>query len=62
MAQLQQGVGIAKEGHNLPYHHRIDVMNYVCFFFFLAMPCGIWDLSSPTRDLTPVPCSGSTES
>ena len=23
------------------------------FFFFLAVPCGLWDLSSPTRDQTP---------
>ena len=30
--------------------------------FFLAAPCGMWDLSSPARDQTHVPCSGSTES
>ena len=22
---------------------------FYCFFFFLAVPCGLWDLSSPTR-------------
>ena len=29
-------------------------------FFLLAMPRGVWDLSSPTRDRTHAPCSGST--
>ena len=32
------------------------------FFFFLAVPCGLQDLSSPIRDRTCVPCIGSTES
>ena len=32
------------------------------FFFFLAMPHGMWDLSSPTRDRTHAPCIGSAES
>ena len=32
------------------------------FLCFLATLRGLWDLSSPTRDLTCVPCSGSTES
>ena len=31
-------------------------------FFFLAVPLGLQDLSSPTRDRTPAPCSGSVES
>ena len=30
-------------------------------FFFLAVPCGMWDLSSLTRDETQAPCSGSVE-
>ena len=30
----------------------------VYFFYFLAMPRGIWDLSSPTRDWTRGPCIG----
>ena len=30
------------------------------FFFFLAAPHGMWDLSSQTRDRTRAPCSGST--
>ena len=28
-------------------------------FFFLAVPRGMWDLSSPARDPTQAPCSGS---
>ena len=37
---------------------------HVQFFSFiaLAMPRGMWDLSSPTRDGTRAPCIGSTES
>ena len=31
-------------------------------FFFPAAPCGFRDLSSPTRDQTCAPCSGSAES
>ena len=31
-------------------------------FFFLAMQCGLWNLSSLTRDKTCTPYSGSTES
>ena len=31
------------------------------FFFFLAILRIIWDLSSPTRDRTHAPCSGSPE-
>ena len=27
---------------------------------FFSVPRGLWDLSSPTRDWTPAPCSGST--
>ncbi|KAM9089625.1 pericentrin-like isoform 1-T1 [Megaptera novaeangliae] len=34
----------------------------VCFLFVLATPCGMWDLSSPTRDGTRAPCSGSAAS
>ena len=32
------------------------------FWLFLAMPYGTWDFSSPTRDRTLAPCSGSAES
>ena len=34
---------------------------FVCLFFFEA-PWGMWDLSSPTRNRTHAPCSGSMES
>lgn len=30
--------------------------------FFLAVPRGIWDLSSQTRDGTHAPCAGSAKS
>ena len=29
---------------------------------FLAVICSMWDLSSPARDRTRAPCSGSVES
>ena len=32
------------------------------FVFSLAVPRGMWDLSSPTRDRTHTPCLGSVES
>ena len=35
---------------------------FVCLFLFLAAPCGMWDLSSPTRDRTCAPCSGCVDS
>ena len=34
----------------------------VDFFSFLAVPRGLWDLSSLTRDWTQAPCSGNVES
>ena len=37
--------------------------DFFFFFFFLARPCGgLRDLSSPTRDQTLAPCSGSVKS
>ena len=30
----------------------------IFFFFFLAVLGSLWDLSSPTRDQTHVPCTG----
>ena len=32
------------------------------FLFFQATLCGLWDLSSLTKDVTCAPCIGSTES
>ena len=34
----------------------------VFFVFFLAIPNGMWDLSSLTKDQTCAPCPGSSES
>ena len=31
-------------------------------FIYLAMPCGMWDLSSPSKDGTRAPFGGSVES
>ena len=33
-------------------------MFLVTFFFFSTMSCSLWDLSSPSRDWTLVPCMG----
>ena len=33
-----------------------------CLFLFLAMPPGMWDLGSLTRDQTHAPCSAGTDS
>lgn len=34
----------------------------IVVLLLLAVPCGLWDLSSPIQDLTRVPCSRSAES
>ena len=39
---------------------RCQALEFVCLFF--AAPCGMWDLSSSTRDRTCAPCSESVES
>ena len=51
-------------------HHRVfsfyisfsilPTSSHPPFFFFLVMPCGLQDLSSPTRNQIPAPCNGST--
>ena len=41
-------------------HH--DFVVFLFFFFFLAVLRSLQDLSSPTRDRTHAPCSGSLES
>ena len=43
-------------------HPNPPATDLCSFLFFLAAPGGMWDLSSPTRDRTPVPCNGSAES
>ena len=46
--------------------HLNNTVNELFFFSlfkkFLAVLRGMWDLSSPTRDGTHAPCSGSAES
>ena len=38
-----------------------ELLKFFCFFFFFFfLLCGMWDLSSPNRDGTCAPCSGST--
>ena len=46
------------------HHTRMSVtrMNFGKVLFFFCHLCAMWDLSSPTRDQTYAPCSGSTES
>ena len=44
----------------VPFHHSLISLHLN--FFFLAMLCGMKDLSSLTRDGTRAPCSGSAES
>ena len=48
------------ELNQLQFFSKIDV--YFTFTHFLAMPCGIRNLSFPTRDGIHTPYSGSTES
>ena len=50
-------------------HHHYLIPEYfpyppkeTSFFVFLAKPRGLWDLSSPTRDQTYTPCSGTIQS
>ena len=35
---------------------------FLLLFYFLALPCDMWDLSSPPRDQTCAPFTGSMES
>ena len=62
------GAGDAGEEESSPArgHRRQPLGNaketLTFLLLFLAVPCGLWDLSSPTRDWTRAPCSGSAES
>ena len=38
------------------------VLFFFFFPYFLATQCGLWGLSSPTRDWTRAPCTGNVES
>ena len=44
------------------FHFYLFTLNFIYFFNVLAAPCGMWDLSSPTRYRTHAPCIGSSES
>ena len=39
-----------------------DTLFFRGLFYVFAMPCGMWDLSSPPRDQTCTPCTESVES
>ena len=45
----------------VPWSHSRTYLIFIFLFLFLAIPSGLWDLSSPTRDGTRAPCSGSAE-
>ena len=49
-------------GYGIIFWRRNSAFSLSFSFFFLALPHSIWDLSSPTRDQTHTPCSGSAES
>ena len=52
-------------GHARPWTKQFTDISHLTFwkiFFFLATPSGMWDLSSPARDLTRAPCIGRAES
>ena len=51
-------------GHAREHAHVCDNTQSLSssFFFLLAMPCGMWDLSSLTRDWTQAPWSGRAKS
>ena len=57
-------ISSAQRFHGL--HILVDTCYFLFYFFLvwfglvLAVPCSTWDLSSPTRDQTRAPCSGSS--
>ena len=42
--------------------YREKNLYFILFFSFSAIPCGVWNLSSLTRDRTHAPCISSAES
>ena len=48
----------------ISFYKNFILINFftLIFFFFLAVPHSVWDLSSPTKDQTHAPFSGSTKS
>ena len=64
-ADIYMASSLSKFSSNIPSSVRPTLTHLptlVLFKFYLAAPRGMWDLSSPTRDQTRVPCIGSTES
>ena len=60
MLSCQQCTRVPASPH--PYQQLLIFCVCLWFFFlFLATPCGMRDLSSPTKDRTHAPCSGSME-
>ena len=52
---------------NLKHFHHLkrDLITenlVIIHFYFLAVPCIVWNLSSPSRDQIHIPWSGSAES
>ena len=47
---------------SLPGPPHVFCLSVLFWFGFFCCTCGMWDLSSPTRDRTRAPCSGSVES
>ena len=50
-----------REGRGFVVMFKEDFIYIAEFFFFLATPQDMWDLSSLTKDQTRVPCIGNTE-
>ena len=48
-----------RESHEILAEASLVFVLLLLFFVFLAVPCGMRDLSSRTRDRTCAPCSGS---
>ena len=46
----------------IPYNPQINTQSTFFLIYLLAMLSNMWDLRSPTRDQTCVPCRGSVAS
>ena len=44
------------------FFFKMILLCYFIYFYFLAVPRGMWDLGSSTRDQTHTLCVGSVES
>ena len=50
----------SEQKHKLLFSDALFILKFI--YLFLDAPCGMWDLSSLTRDATCIPCSRSTDS